>query len=49
MDTVSILQTAREAKLYTQGSGTVIPAYINLKNPIDAMSKDLSTNLMKKL
>ena len=35
----------REAKLYTQGTGTVIPAYINLQNPINAMEKDLSANV----
>lgn len=35
----------REAKMYTQGTGTIIRAYLNITNPIDATAKDLSSDV----
>ena len=35
----------RDAKLYTQGTGTIIRAHLNITNPIDATAKDLSSDV----
>lgn len=35
----------REAKLYAQGTGTVMKVYINITNPIEANSNDLAVNV----
>ena len=34
-----------DAKLYTQGTGTIIRAHLNITNPIDATAKDLSSDV----
>ena len=34
-----------DAKLYTQGTGTIIRAHLNISNPIDATAKDLSSDV----
>ena len=35
----------RDAKLYTQGTGTIIRAHLNITNPIDATAKDISSDV----
>ena len=40
-------ESKKDANLYTQGKGNIIEAHLNITNPIDAMSKDLSSNVGK--